>query len=231
MDFSEDPSTAELRANLLDFMDTHVYPAEHAFDDFGPDTLATEGWERPAVMEELKAEARSRGLWNLFLPDAEHGAGLSVLQYAPLAEITGRSPHVAPEALNCSAPDTGNMELLHMFATDEQRTEWLEPLLDGTIRSAYCMTEPAVASSDASNIATSITEDGDSYVINGRKWWSTGIMSEACKVLLVLGVTDPDGLTEGARERHPRAARHPRHQHPARPVGLRLPRRVARRPR
>ncbi len=192
MDFAEDPSTAQLRENLLDFMDTHVYPAEHAFDDFGPDTLATDGWERPAVMEELKAEARSRGLWNLFLPDAEHGAGLSVLQYAPLAEITGRSPHVAPEALNCSAPDTGNMELLHMFATDEQRTKWLQPLLEGTIRSAYCMTEPEVASSDASNIATSITEDGDSYVINGRKWWSTGVMSEDCKVLLVLGVTDPD---------------------------------------
>ena len=192
MDFADDPRTAELRDALLDFMETYVYPAEPAFDDASPDAVPVSGWERPAVLEELKAEARRRGLWNLFLPDAEHGAGLSVLQYAPLAEITGRSPLVAPEALNCSAPDTGNMELLHLFGTEEQKKQWLEPLLDGVIRSAYCMTEPGVASSDASNIATSITEDGDSYVIRGRKWWSTGVLSDACALLLVLGVTDPD---------------------------------------
>ena len=191
MEFADDPRTAELRETLLEFMDAYVYPAEQAFDDAGPDAVPVSGWERPAVMAQLKAEARRRGLWNLFLPDAEHGAGLSVLQYAPLAEITGRSPLVAPEALNCSAPDTGNMELLHMFGTEEQKKEWLEPLLDGAIRSAYCMTEPGVASSDASNIATSITEDGDSYVIKGRKWWSTGVMSDDCALLLVLGVTDP----------------------------------------
>ena len=125
-------------------------------------------------MEDLKREARSRGLWNLFLPDTEHGAGLTLSQYAPLAEITGRSPLVAPEAINCNAPDTGNMELLHMFGSEEQKRDWLEPLLDGRIRSAYTMTEPDVASSDASNIGTAIVADGDDFVVNGRKWWSTG---------------------------------------------------------
>jgi acyl-CoA dehydrogenase len=142
------------------------------------------------VMAELKAEARRRGLWNLFLP-GEHGGGLTNLQYAPLAELMGRSPSLAPEACNCSAPDTGNMEVLTMFGTPEQQDQWLKPLLDGAIRSAFCMTEPEVASSDATNIATRIERDGDSYVINGRKWWSSGAMSPDCQILIVMGKTDP----------------------------------------
>jgi acyl-CoA dehydrogenase len=142
-------------------------------------------------MEDLKAEARKRGLWNLFLP-GEHGGGLTNLQYAPLAEITGRSPALAPEALNCAAPDTGNMEVLTMFGTPAQQDQWLKPLLDGQIRSAFCMTEPEVASSDASNIATRIVRDGDSYVINGRKWWSSGALSPSCEILIVMGKTDPE---------------------------------------
>ena len=146
-----------------------------------------------------RREARERGLWNLFLPPIhEHGAGLTNLQYAPLAEITGRNPWIAPEALNCSAPDTGNMELLSLFGTPEQKARWLEPLLEGTIRSAFSMTEPDVASSDATNIATRIERDGDDYVINGRKWWTSGAMSPRCELLIVMGVTDPDA------ERHRR---------------------------
>jgi acyl-CoA dehydrogenase len=146
----------------------------------------------PKVLEELKAEARSRGLWNLFLPDPDLGAGLSVLEYAPLAEITGRSPEIAPEAINCSAPDTGNMEILHMFGTPEQKETWLAPLLEGEIRSCFSMTEPDVASSDATNIRTRMTRDGDSYRITGRKWFSSGAASERCKVSIVMGVTDPE---------------------------------------
>jgi acyl-CoA dehydrogenase len=142
-------------------------------------------------MEELKAEARKRGLWNLFLPDDEDGAGLTNVEYAPLAEIMGRT-EIAPEATNCNAPDTGNMELLHMFATDEQRERWLRPLLDGEIRSAFGMTEPDVASSDARNIQSRIVRDGDDYVINGRKWWSSGAASERCRIGIFMGVTDPD---------------------------------------
>jgi acyl-CoA dehydrogenase len=190
MDFGYDERTEQLRAELTDFMTSHVYPAEHDFEPAEPD--APHSWERPAVMAELKAEARRRGLWNLFLPHSPLGAGLSNAQYAPLAEITGRSPLIAPEALNCSAPDTGNMELLSMFGTDVQRERWLTPLLDGRIRSAYCMTEPDVASSDATNIGLRITADGDGFVLSGRKWWSTGVMSSDCAVLLVLGVSDPD---------------------------------------
>jgi acyl-CoA dehydrogenase len=183
-------------------METHIYPAEPYFlesDATGAPRSLQAGWERPPIMEELKAEARRRGLWNLFLPDAEKGAGLSVLQYAPLAEISGRSPMIAPEAMNCAAPDTGNMELLHMFATPEQKQQWLRPLLDGEIRSAYSMTEPEVASSDAANIRASITRDGDAYVVNGHKWWSTGAMSRNCRLFIVLGVTDPDAAP---RARH-----------------------------
>jgi acyl-CoA dehydrogenase len=190
MDFAFDGKTEELQAVLTDFMESHVYPAEHIFEPTEPD--APFSWERPRVMAELKAEARKRGLWNLFLPHSPYGAGLSNVQYAPLAEITGRSPLIAPEALNCAAPDTGNMELLSMFGTEEQKQRWLQPLLDGSIRSAYCMTEPAVASSDASNIAFDIHPDDRGFVLNGTKWWSTGIMSSDCKVLLVLGVSDPD---------------------------------------
>jgi acyl-CoA dehydrogenase len=148
-------------------------------------------WHSPPVLEELKAQARSRGLWNLFLPDPEHGAGLTNLQYAPLAEITGHSPTIAPEALNCAAPDTGNMEVLAMFGTEAQKKQWLDPLLAGEIRSAFCMTEPDVASSDATNIATRIERDGEEYVINGRKWWSSGAMRPQCAIFIVMGKTDP----------------------------------------
>ena len=198
MDFAYDARTEQLRGGLLDFMDSHILPAEPQFERTEPD--APFSWERPPVMAELQSEARRRGLWNLFLPDAEHGAGLTNLQYAPLAEITGRSPHLAPEALNCAAPDTGNMELLHLFATPEQKQRWLEPLLDARIRSAFCMTEPDVASSDASNIALRMTPTGDGgFRLDGRKWWSTGALSSDCAVLLVMGVS------------HPEAPRHQRH--------------------
>ena len=191
MDFAPDEKTVEMRERLLAFMQDFVYPAEGTFHDQADS--APNRWDTPPVIEELKAEARARGLWNLFLPATHsHGAGLTNLQYAPLAEITGHSPWIAPEALNCSAPDTGNMELLSLFGTPEQQERWLYPLLDGKIRSAFSMTEPGVASSDATNIATRITRDGDHYVINGRKWWSSGAMSPRCKLLIVMGVTDPD---------------------------------------
>ncbi|UQS25464.1 acyl-CoA dehydrogenase family protein [Amycolatopsis thermalba] len=189
MDFAFDAKTEELRERLLEFMDSHIYPAEPVYEE----QLAQRDneWTFPPVVEDLKAEARKRGLWNFFLP-GEHGAGLTNLQYAPLAEITGRSPHLAPVALNCSAPDTGNMEVLAMFGTEQQRKQWLQPLLDGEIRSAFAMTEPDVASSDARNIATSIRRDGDSYVITGRKWYITGAMNPNCKIFIVMGKTDPD---------------------------------------
>jgi acyl-CoA dehydrogenase len=190
MDFAYDTKTEELRERLLRFMDEHVYPAEPVAARQLAE--AADPWARPPVLAELKAEARRQGLWNLFLPDTEHGAGLTNLQYAPLAEITGRSPHLAPEALNCAAPDTGNMEVLAMFGTEEQKRRWLRPLLDGEIRSAFCMTEPDVASSDATNIATRIERDGDSYVVNGRKWWSSGAMNPDCAIFIVMGKTDPD---------------------------------------
>jgi acyl-CoA dehydrogenase len=190
MDFAFDPRTEELRERLLDFMDKHVYPAEPVFAE--QLAAASNPWARPPIIGELKREARARGLWNLFLPHSDHGAGLSNLQYAPLAEITGWSAAIAPESLNCSAPDTGNMEILAQFGTEEQRQEWLLPLLDGEIRSAFCMTEPDVASSDASNIALRIERDGDEYVLNGRKWWSTGALAPECRILIVMGVTNPD---------------------------------------
>jgi acyl-CoA dehydrogenase len=197
MDFAYDARTEELREQLLSFMDTHVYPAEKVFAvQVAEAAAADRDWERPPVIDELKAEARSRGLWNLFLTHHPQGAGLTNLQYAPLAEITGHSPSLAPEALNCAAPDTGNMELLAEFGSEAQQQRWLRPLLDGEIRSAFCMTEPDVASSDATNIATRIERDGDEYVINGRKWWSSGAMDPRCKILIVMGKTDP------AAERH-----------------------------
>jgi acyl-CoA dehydrogenase len=193
MDFAYDARTEELRERLLSFMDSHVYPAEKVFtEQVAEDTAAGRPWERPAIIDELKAEARSRGLWNLFLAHHPEGAGLSNLQYAPLAEITGHSPAIAPEALNCAAPDTGNMELLAEFGSAEQQQRWLRPLLDGEIRSAFCMTEPDVASSDATNIATRIERDGGEYVINGRKWWSSGAMDPRCKILIVMGKTAAD---------------------------------------
>jgi len=188
MDFAHDETTEQLRSRLSEFMDEHVYPAEPVLRE--QIESADSPWFHPPVVEELKARARERGLWNLFLP-GDHGAGLTNLQYAPLAEISGRSPSLAPEAMNCSAPDTGNMEVLSMFGTEQQRQQWLEPLLAGEIRSAFCMTEPEVASSDATNIGTRIERDGDEYVINGRKWWSSGAMSPRCRILVVMGKSDP----------------------------------------
>ncbi|NED54771.1 acyl-CoA dehydrogenase [Micromonospora aurantiaca] len=190
MEFAYDDRTVELRQRLEAFLTECVYPAEPVHHE--QVLAAGDPWARPPVMEELKAQARERGLWNLFLPDARYGAGLTNLQYAPLAELTGRSPHLAPEALNCAAPDTGNMELLAEFGSEAQRKQWLTPLLAGEIRSAFCMTEPEVASSDATNIATRIVRDGDHYVINGRKWWSSGAMDPRCEIFIVMGKTDPD---------------------------------------
>ncbi|QLH20814.1 acyl-CoA dehydrogenase family protein [Streptomyces sp. Rer75] len=191
MDFAFDARTEELRAKLLTFMDEHVYPAEA----IAAEQRAKLGspWDTPAVVDELKAEARKQGLWNLFLPDSAYGAGLTNLQYAPLAEITGRSPQLAPTALNCAAPDTGNMEVLAQFGSEQQRKQWLEPLLAGEIRSAFAMTEPEVASSDATNIETRIERDGDDYVITGRKWYISGAMNPDCKIFIVMGKTDPEG--------------------------------------
>jgi acyl-CoA dehydrogenase len=192
MEFAFDARTEELRGQLQIFLDEQVLPAEPVFEEQAA-KLASEGrgWERPPVMDDLKAKARKRGMWNLFLAGHPEGAGLSNLQYAPLAELTGRS-FLAPEALNCAAPDTGNMEVLAEFGTDEQKERWLRPLLNGEIRSAFCMTEPDVASSDATNISTSIVRDGDVYVINGRKWWSSGAMDPRCQILIVMGKTNPD---------------------------------------
>ena len=194
MDFQPSAKGQAMLDRMQAFMSDHVYPAEPVYaeqraaliDAGQPHTL-------PAVVEELKAIARSQGLWNLFLPDATDPAhGLSVLEYAPVAELSGRSVEIAPEAINCSAPDTGNMEVLHMFGTPEQQRQWLEPLLDGRIRSGFAMTEPDVASSDATNIETRIERDGDHYVINGRKWWTTGANDPRCAVFIVMGKTDVD---------------------------------------
>lgn len=190
MDFTPDPRTEQFRDELLTFMDSYVYPAEPVFQE--QVASAENRWDRPPVMAELTRAARERGLWNLFLPDGRYGPGLSHAQYAPLAEITGRSPMIAPEALNCAAPDTGNMELLAIAADEQQREEWLLPLLDARIRSAFCMTEPDVASSDAANIQTAITSHRDGYRITGRKWWSTGALAPQCRLLIVMGVSDPD---------------------------------------
>ncbi len=193
MDFQPSPQAQEYLARLTDFMDAHVYPAEAVYEQQMAElTAAGSPHQLPPVVEQLKEQARERGLWNLFLPDE---SGLSVTDYAPLAEVTGRSPHLAPEALNCSAPDTGNMEVLHMFGTDEQKQQWLEPLLAGHIRSGFAMTEPAVASSDATNICTRIETDGDDYIINGRKWWTTGAMDPRCQILILMGKTDPEAQT------------------------------------
>jgi len=188
MDFAVDATTQELIGKLNTFMDECIYPAEAELDTHAPGNF-----NRPPAMEALKAEARKRGLWNLFLPHDARGAGLTNVQYAQLAEITGRSPMLAPEALNCSAPDTGNMEVLTQFGSKAQQERWLTPLLAGEIRSAFVMTEPDVASSDASNIEMTMKREGDEYVINGRKWWSTGAMSPKCEILIVMGKTNPNG--------------------------------------
>jgi acyl-CoA dehydrogenase len=194
MDFQPSERCVEFKERLEAFMDEHVYPAEEIYDH----QLSESGdpHHQPVVMEQLKVRARESGLWNMFLPDATLGAGLSNSDYAPLAEILGRS-HIASEACNCSAPDTGNMEVLFHFATDEQKERWLMPLLDGEIRSSFAMTEPDVASSDATNISLSITRAGDEYVLNGRKWWISGVLHPHCRVMIVMGKT----TTEGPRHR------------------------------
>ena len=192
MDFQPSERCTEFVERLRAFMDEHIYPAEAVYER----QLRESGdsHAQPPIMEELKTHARAAGLWNMFLPDAEHGAGLSNSDYAPLAEILGRS-HIASEACNCSAPDTGNMEVLHQFATPEQKDRWLTPLLDGEIRSAFAMTEPDVASSDATNIALRIERDGDDYVLNGRKWWTSNALHPHCRILIVMGKTNPDAPT------------------------------------
>ena len=189
MEFEHSTKVKELQARVSSFMEAHIYPNEKLFGqqlDEG-DTR----WEIPPIMGELKAKAKSEGLWNMFLPDSERGFGLSNLEYAPLCEIMGRS-EIASEVFNCSAPDTGNMEVLERYGNDEHKRVWLEPLLNGEIRSAFAMTEPRVASSDATNIESNIKRDGDDYVINGRKWWTSGIGDPRCKVLIFMGKTDPD---------------------------------------
>ena len=189
MDFQYSSRTEELKTRIEAFMDANVYPNERLYYE-QIDTLGNR-WMEPPILEELKAKARLEGLWNLFLPESDLGAGLSNLEYAPLCEIMGRVQW-APEIFNCSAPDTGNMETLERYGSQEQKNKWLRPLLDGEIRSAFAMTEPKVASSDATNIETSIVREGDEYVINGHKWWTSGIGSDACKVLILMGKTDPD---------------------------------------
>ena len=189
MDFDYSPKVQDLRKKVSQFMDEHVYPNEQTFEEqlnSGPDR-----WQIPPIIEEIKERAKSAGLWNLFLPESEHGYGLTNLEYAPLSEIMGRV-HWGSEVFNCSAPDTGNMEVISRYCTPEQQQEWLEPLLEGKIRSCFAMTEPAVASSDATNIESRIVRDGDEYVINGRKWWSSGMGDPRCKILIFMGKTDPD---------------------------------------
>lgn len=189
MDFSPSPRVQELAAQMWEFLNDKVLPAEAEYDAYraqvGPDDYTL-----PPIVEELKVQAREQGLWNLFLPAL---SGLSNVEYAQLAEISGWSVDIFPEAINCQAPDTGNMETIHLFGTDEQKKQWLDPLLDGTIRSGFAMTEPFVASSDATNIECSIVRDGDEYVINGTKWWTSGAMDPRCEILIVMGKTDPDG--------------------------------------
>jgi acyl-CoA dehydrogenase len=186
MDFAFNKKVEDLQHRLRAFMDEHIYPNEQRFHD----EIEHNRWSPTAVIEELKTKARAAGLWNLFLPDDQHGAGLTNLEYAPLCEIMGRSM-MAPEVFNCSAPDTGNMEVLARYGTPEQKDCWLKPLLAGEIRSCFAMTEPAVASSDATNIEASIVRDGDEYVLNGRKWWASGAGDSRCKIAIFMGKTDP----------------------------------------
>ncbi len=187
MDLTQSPKVQELKARLEAFMDEHIYPNEARYyresEEGGP-------WKVQPVIEELKPKARAAGMWNLFLPESEYGAGLRNLDYAPLCEVMGRT-HLAPEVFNCNAPDTGNMEVLVRYGTAQQKKQWLEPLLAGKIRSAFAMTEPAVASSDATNIQSSITRDGDHYVVNGHKWYTTGATDPRCKIMIFMGKTDP----------------------------------------
>ncbi len=192
MDFSHSEKVRDLQERITQFMDEYVYPAEPLYHkELEENRRAGNPWQVTKVVEDLKKKAKAADLWNLFLPHSEHGAGLTNLEYAPLCEIMGRS-HIAPEAFNCSAPDTGNMEVLARYATKQQQERWLVPLLEGKIRSAFAMTEPSVASSDATNIQASIVRDGDSYVINGRKWWTSGAGDPRCEILIFMGKTNPE---------------------------------------
>jgi acyl-CoA dehydrogenase len=188
MNFDHTDKVKQLQKKIQDFMDEHIYPNERTFYE----QIEKDRWKPPAIVDDLKKKARAAGLWNLFLPESEYGAGLTNLEYAPLCEIMGRS-RMAPEVFNCSAPDTGNMEVLVRYGNPEQKEKWLKPLLEGQIRSAFAMTEPEVASSDATNIRSSIVREGDHYVINGRKWWTSGAGDPRCKILIFMGKTDPTG--------------------------------------
>jgi acyl-CoA dehydrogenase len=190
MNFEHNDKTKELIARLEAFMDAHIYPAEAVYAE-QMEAFGENRWQVPAILEELKEKAKAEGLWNLFLPESERGYGLSNVEYAPLCEIMGRVGFAA-EVFNCSAPDTGNMEVLERYGNDRHKKEYMEPLLEGKIRSAFLMTEPAVASSDATNIETRIERDGDEYVINGRKWWSSGVGDPRCSIAIVMGKTNPD---------------------------------------
>ena len=193
MHFDYSPKVNALRARLTAFFDEHIYPNERAFlDEVARNRRSGNPWVPTTLVETLKVRAREAGLWNLFLPDSSRGAGLTNLEYAPLAEIMGRVPW-APEVFNCNAPDTGNMETLERYGTEAQKRTWLEPLLAGEIRSAFLMTEPDVASSDATNVETRIERDGDAYIVNGHKWWSSGAGDPRCKLYIVMGKTDPSG--------------------------------------
>jgi acyl-CoA dehydrogenase len=195
MDFSYSPRVVDLQQRMHKFFDEHIFPNEHRFnEDVEANTRAGKRWTPTNIIEELKPKAKAAGLWNLFMPDPRFGAGLNNLEYAPLAEITGQV-HWAPEVFNCSAPDTGNMEVFTQYGTPAQQEQWLKPLLAGEIRSAFAMTEPGVASSDATNIETLIQRDGDDYVINGRKWWISGAGDPRCKIYIVMGKTDPSATT------------------------------------
>ncbi|GAK07108.1 acyl-CoA dehydrogenase family protein [Geomicrobium sp. JCM 19038] len=192
MNFEYSDKVKRLQRDVSAFIDRHVVPNQKVF--YEQLNAAPTRWSAPPIMEEMKEKAKSEGLWNLFLPESELGAGLTNVEYAPLCEIMGRTP-LAPEVFNCAAPDTGNMETIVRYGTDQHKERWLKPLLNGEIRSAFAMTEPAVASSDATNIETHIVREGDEYVINGRKWWTSGIMDPRCEILIVMGKTDPNGPT------------------------------------
>ena len=196
MDFDYSPKVKDLQKRLIAFMDQNIYPNEKAFhDEIEANRAKGNPWVPTKIMEDMKEKARAAGLWNLFLPESKYGAGLTNLEYAPLCEIMGRYSHFAPEAFNCDAPNTGNMEVLVRYGTPAHQQEWLVPLLEGRIRSAFAMTEPGVASSDATNIEArigrAVGKDGDEYIINGRKWWTSGAPDPRCKILIFMGKTDP----------------------------------------